>query len=182
MKTKTINIYSFNELSDEAKEKALSEYREVKESWDSFDIDFLREDFKEELLKIGILIENFYFDIYKNEFYFSNPQIVYPILFLEKMGFTKWLMVKELSFKSEEEREEFKELLEDNFFITDNEMNYIESNGEAFEEEINEKFKDIRMKFLKQVREDYEYQMSDEALTEEIEANEYEFLNDGGRA
>jgi len=68
MKTETIKIYKFEELSKDAKETAIENERndEFYLSYDWFD--GLHEEFKEELNTIGVDCEGFFWDIYRKEF------------------------------------------------------------------------------------------------------------------
>ena len=60
--------------------------------------------------------------------------------------------------------------------------NDIERETDKGEDEITECLRDFANWIYKQLERDYDYQNSDDAVAETIEANDYEFTEDGERA
>lgn len=65
MKTKTINVYQFSELSDSAKQKALDWYRSADDF--TFDSECILDDAKETALLLGIDIDKIYYSGFSSQ-------------------------------------------------------------------------------------------------------------------
>jgi hypothetical protein len=170
MKTKTINLYSFAELSEEAQQKALDNLRDI-------NVDFEDLDTKEDAQQIGLRIfelsdhrEN------KGEFETNAENCANAILLnhgpdcetykTAQKFLAEYLPAKKLW----DEKEEDGELVNDGFpFEHEDAAQEIEHN---FLQEILEDYRIMRNK-------NYEYFTGDEAVKETIEANEYFFTEDG---
>jgi len=167
MRTETITIFKFSELSDEAKQKAISEHRET-----GICGDFCWDNIKEDAEQIGLKI--FSLDNHRpNSGEFQQDGQYCVKLIIENHGkdcetyktAKKYLEQYEAIFKKAETSGK------------DGDEDY------WFEDEISE----IDAEFLAEILEDYrilynmdiEYHESDEAIIETIEANEYEFNEDG---
>jgi len=185
MRTEQIEIYKFEDLSEEAREKAISDLRESEFYLDYEWFDYLYEDFKEELKDKGISCNTFYFDLYGNEFNIDKPYIEDNNKFLKNAIGSKYLIMFNL------ENKEFEVSLSENcytdFEVLENEDKELteeeyKANTELeikINEEADEYLSNLKRDFLKRLNNDYEYLQSDEAIREHIEANEFEYLKNG---
>jgi hypothetical protein len=171
MKTKTINLYQFSELSEEAKQHAIEKLSEI-------NVDFQWYDFTEnEAKEIGLNIKEFDLDrrcFVKGEFTLSACEVAQNIL--NNHG---------------EECETYKtaqSFLNDWQPVFNDYMDETHPNYESRESE--DKLSDMESDFLQSLCEDYriiltkeyEYLTSKEAIIETIEANEYDFNEEGNLA
>jgi len=168
MKTKTINIYSFNELSDEAKQTAIEELYDINVNHDWWECTY------EDAENIGLKITSFDLDRNrhaKGELILSFAEVIANIL--KEHGENC-----ETYKTAEKYMERWQPVF--NEYMDENSPKY--ESGEA-ENELQE----IEDEFLNELLEDYsiilqreyEYLTSEEAIIETIEANEYEFTENG---
>lgn len=166
MKTKTINIYSFDELSDDAKETARNWYRDGALDYDWWE--FVYEDAE----RVGLKITGFDLDRRRHaEGKFTDAPEDVAGSILKEHGDTC---------------ETYKTAAQ---FIADR-ASLIADLEDGTEVEDTEAYEDLKEEFLKSLLEDYsiilqneyEYQLSDECVDETIRANDYEFLESGKRA
>lgn len=167
-KTKTYNIYSFKELSDEAKENATQELWDINlyYGWWEFTLD--------DAERIGLKITEFDLDrrrYAKGEFILSAVEVAANIL--KNHG---------------EQCETYK--IASSFLDAYNPIfsEYLDEESERYESyEAEEEMMNLEDEFLKELIEEYslilqreyEWRSSEEAIIETIEANEYEFTEDG---
>ena len=161
MKTKTINIYQYSELSEQAKQKAMQWYLE------GMDSSFCWENTQYDASEIGLIIESLN-DHRPNKGYFAVSATECATKIMKNHG---------------EACETFKSANE-----------YMEKLLFASRDTENEGYEDLceelEKEFLQSLLEDYrimlnrdiEYQQSEACIAENIEANEYEFLESGERA
>ena len=182
MRTETIQLYNFEELSEASKEKAIEDYREHNymdyEWWD-----WLHEEFHEKLKEIGVSCKDFSWELDRGRnFEMNNPIIFDEKLFLKSAGFQKELILCSL--------DEFgigsidvNEYGNVNFLVYDNED--MERAEEIFGKDIEEKLGDyinnITNGFFERLEKEYEYMGSDEFIREELINNEWEFTVEGKR-
>jgi hypothetical protein len=170
MRTKTIKLYQYNELSEEAKESARNSYREHAldyEWWESVFYD---------AKQIGLEISSF--DIYRKDIdgrltesadYTANKikeshgdkcGTVAEALYYEKTM---------ADFLSNAEKDEHGELAT---YALDHEK-----------EEIEKEFlRSLLQEYLSMLEKEYDYLLSDESCEEMIVANEYEYTENGAAA
>ena len=191
MRTKTIKIYKFEELSKEAKNKAIEDQMSNESYLDYEWFDYLHEGFIEELNTIGVNCKEFYWDLYRNErFKAKDIEVTDNQKLLKSAGLTKWLIINELRNEkteiysiglSENGEAEVEIDFENEDNLSDEE--YVDREKEV--EELNEKITDFMEEkfeeFLGRLQKDYDYLMSDEGIKEDLEANDYEFNEDGTR-
>ncbi len=191
MRTKQIKIYKFDELSKEAKDKAIENQRSNDGYLDYEWFNYLHEDFIAELNTIGVDCEGFWWDLDKSkEFKASGIIVTNEQKLLKSAGLTKWLIINGLrgektlihSIGLDEYGEAEVEIdfeNEDNLSIKEE----VEREGEVKElnEKITEFIKEKFEKFWRKLQKDYDYLMSDEGIKEDLEANDYEFNEDGTR-
>lgn len=170
--TTTRTIYTFDELSDEAKEKALEAYRDINVSFDWWEFTYMDAE------TIGLKIDGFDLDRRRHA----------TGKFIESAFDCASKIIKEHG----EACETYKSA---KVFLSDwtelvakysdgiNMEEVYEDNEYEFDKEADE----LETEFLKSILEDYsimlqneyEYLYSDEAVQETIEANEYEFTEEG---
>ena len=169
MKTKTINVYSFDELSDEAKKKVLTKLYDINVSFDWWEFTY------EDANNIGLKLEGF--DIDRGNYCEGK--------FLAS--------AEETAHKIEKEHGETCETFKDAKAYLKERDQVIDTapkdeNGDFVSEyELDEKLDELDSEFLKilcqdyliMLRHEYEYQTSEEAIIETIRANEYEFDENG---
>ena len=162
MKTKTINIYQFNELSEKAKQKAMNWYLEGE------DFSFAWECIVDDAKNVGLTIKQL--DDHKfNKGFFVLSASDTANRILKDHG------------ESCETYKDAKEYLEKVVFIRSSHLNehemdiQIEMYSESF---LGNLLEDYRI----MLNRDIEYQQSEHSVAESIEANEYEFLENGERA
>ena len=196
MQTIEIKIYEFNELSNESKENAIEQIREKRYQYNDYanwilDDCYLFEPKHDELFKlfgaeyiklnnpiIGNSRKNIYFDIDRNRHIDASEAM---IINNEKM-FLLWLEIPEnmhdkiyFSIKSTNSR-----YLDTYISFEENEYDYQFSDIELkILENANDKFSNHMENVLKQIEQGYDYCFSDASLIEEIEANSYQFTENG---
>ena len=196
MQTIKIEIYAFNELSNEAKENAIEQIRQKRYNCNDYiewitDDCYLFEPKHDELFKlfgseysklnnpiIGNSRKNIYFDLDRNRHIDASEAM---IINNEKM-FLSWLEIPEnmhdkiyFSIKSTNSR-----YLDTYISFEENEYDYQFSDIELkILENANDKFSNHMENVLKQIEQGYDYCFSDASLIEEIEANSYQFTENG---
>jgi len=170
MKTKTINLYEFDELSDKAKEKAINSLLDINVSHEWWEWTY------EDAKNIGLIITSFDIDSYCKgnlevslseccDLIFKNhPELCDT--YTDAMDYEKrWgELVKKYSDGVNTD-----EVAEGNEYDFDNEANELES---EFTRALLEDYRII-------LRKEYEYLTSNQAIIETIKANEYTFTENG---
>ncbi len=190
MRTIRTKIYKFEELSQEAKEVAIEQYRnsgvlDDVGSWAIDDCSLLEPPHKELEDLFG---KDYDFPLLKNnrKVYFDTGRnrhidISNAMKITDHKQFLLWLGIKEKYFQCE-----------DGFFIvdykigedtiefdtTDWDIEFTKKQEEILENAVK-KFENHCEDILKRIESDINYRYSDEAITEDILANEYEFLSNG---
>jgi hypothetical protein len=194
MRTIETKVYTFDELSEEAKETAIEnirnnyyEHNDFAE-WAIDDCGLFEPLHKEltELLGAGYkfpLLENtrneLYFDLDRGQSIdISNAMIV-----TNDDDFFKWLSIEHKDFEDEEglfalNYKIGKDTIE---FELDNWSDDFTDKQEKIIKEAVDKFEEHCMNILERISKDIEYRFTDEAITEDIEANELEFEEDGSQ-
>ena len=168
MRTIRIKLYKFNELSESAKQKAIESLYDINVDYDWW------ESIYEDAENIGLKLTSFDLDRNrhaKGEFNLAANEVAANIF--RDHGEDCQTYKTAASFMAEWEP----------VF-----NNYMDENHEDYESnESEEKLNDMEDDFLNSLLEDYrimlnkeiEYQNSDEYIIETIEANDYEFTQDG---
>jgi len=105
MRTTQIKVYLFEELKKDIQEKVLDDNREINtEFYDWYE--YLFEDFKEELNKIGLSSDGFSFDLYRNEISFNKPNINNQDVFINSVLSHKDKILNQLEKDNNKEDEE----------------------------------------------------------------------------
>lgn len=163
MKTIEINLYKFCELSEKAKQKAINNLYDINVIHDWWEFTY------DDAARVGIKLTGFGLDRCKHangEFVLNALEVAQNIV--NEHGESCETHKTALSFL-EEHAPIFSE--------------YLEEETEELEDELVE----IENKFLEDILEDYanilqnesDYLMSEEAIIETIEANDYDFTEDG---
>ncbi len=168
MKTKTINLYSFSELSESAKEKAIQNLSDINVDFEWWDFAY------EDAENIGLKITEFDLDRNRHangEFTLSANEVAVNIF--RDHGTDCGTYKTATVFMNEWQP------------IFDN---YTQEGNEKYEsKESEDKLLELEDEFLKSILEDYsimlqkdyEYLISKESIIETIEANEYTFTENG---
>jgi hypothetical protein len=186
VETTVRTLYTFDELSEEAQEKAIDNLRDINVQdtfWSDYDC------------KMGLSSDELKARRMKEEHIFSKDNACYfdvgrgSYIQLHELevnndeDFRKWLRIPKQLWSNcyyTIDREPFREtntklLIEsDKGFgvdFTEREQEIIDRAIEIFDDKVGEALSDLRKNF--------EYQHSDEAVKATIEANEYEFTEDG---
>jgi hypothetical protein len=201
MRTIETTLYSFEELTDEAQEKAIQDYRDTYDSFDPFESDCIVYEAKEIGKLIGIEIDK----IYYSGFWSQGDGACFVGTYQYKKGGLKAL--KQYAPNDEELHRIGKELQEvqRRYFYTicatvthkgryhherSNDIDVVHHLSEygnpvhvndTDEEEVSEALRDYMRWIYKQLETQYEYCTSDEAIREELENNGYEYTEEGAR-
>jgi hypothetical protein len=167
--TKVYNVYSFGELSEKAKRKAIENLYDLNVDYGWWNSVY------EDAENVGIKITSF--DIGRGESItgqFTEDALFTAFKIVDEHGGTcdtyqlaKSFLAQRTSIIESAEKDEtggFKDEYELDSLLND------------IEDEFKE---DLLYSYLKMLREEYEYQTSEEAIIETIECNEYTFLEDG---
>ena len=191
MKTVQINTYSFSELSDKAKEKALNHYRYLNVDYADWD-EYILEEEEKKLESLG----------------YSDVNILYSgfwtqgdgACFTASIDIKKWLEAHKLTNKYKllyvNSELVTMTLIHNNYYChsTTTELEdicYFQDLPEAKKEKLYRQVNEIEKLILeereelgdniyKTLQQAYVTKISDEAVRDTIEANEYYFLEDGG--
>ncbi len=168
MREVTEKVYSFNELSEDTQEKVLNNLRDINVGYEWWEFMFL------DAANIGLKITSFDLDRNrhaKGDFMLSAAEVAANI-------------ISEHGEQCETYKTAQAFLDEHNPVFAE----YMDESSEHYESyEYEQKLQEIEAEFLSSLLEDYsimlqkecEYLCSDEAIIETIEANEYEFYENG---
>ena len=187
MRTEEVKVYKFNELSEEAKEKAIQKGGEyiLDYEWDYEWWDCSFEGFNEELQEVGMTCKTFNFDFDRGRYIeMINPEITDYKKFLTSVLGTKRILAEELigGFIKNIEIS-----IEKNGEIVIEDNDYDMDNGKpipTYDElnlELTEYVQNRLDEFLNRLQKEYEYMYSEEYISELLIDNEYEFTENGER-
>jgi hypothetical protein len=171
MRTKTISIYSFSELSEESQQKALNNLSSINVDFDWWD--GIYNDAK----NIGLTITGFGLDRNKHATGDFKDAFEAATKIMKEHGENcdTYKLASEFLLDRDKLVEKYSDgvttsiVSEDNEYQFDQECDELE---EEFERALLEEYASI-------LQNEYEYQTSDESIQETIEANEYEFDDEG---
>jgi hypothetical protein len=168
MKTKTIEIYSFAELSEEAKEKAIQQFSDLNLYDDWWDCIY------EDAEEIGLKITEFDIDrnrYAKGDLYYTCREVAQKIMDNHGELCDTYILAKSFMQDWSTQEEAFNN-------DPDNEDDDFEDSSEA--DDLCEEFERALLEEYSCILEkEYEYRHSEAAIIETIEANEYEFTKNG---
>lgn len=199
MKTIEVKQYSFNELSDAAKGVAINNFFDINifDGW----WDFAFYDFKEKAKQIGFNVDNIYFSGFWSQG--DGAMFEYSIYgdsklwndFVDGLNLSSmrknWLKNQGLPYATGKHRGHYYHSnccshsigVESNVSWSAAPLfnNWIESFSNDFASFVENEYQDLCSDLYKTLMEEYEYLTSKDAIIESIEANNYEFLEDGTR-
>lgn len=170
MKTVTVNIYQFSELSEDAKKKAIEKHSDINVDYHWWDCTY------EDAKNIGLKITGFGLDRNRNatgDFLLNACEVADNVL-------SQHGNECETYKTAENFMNEWQPIFND----------YMNEESENYESrELEDTLNDLETEFLNDLLENYsimlqnesEYLQSEEAIIETIEANEYEFTEEGNR-
>ena len=164
MRTETIEIFKFEELSEEAKQKAIEKMYDINVSHNWWE--FTYEDAK----RIGLEINGFDLgrgSYINSEMLWGGIEVVESILEEHGEGCDTHTLAKEY-------KEKYKAL--DKKYTEDETLCDFEEESFELDSDLKE---DLQDAYLKMLRNEMEYLMSEEAIIETIESNDYEFTANG---
>jgi len=190
-----VAIYKFNELPENLKQKVLDNYRDINVDTDWWVFDGLLDPSKEEVKKLSPEDKKRYNKLMKE----GKSVIKYKIgafdlergnylqvedvepndekLFWGMLGLTKNEQSKIYKIKSYNDRNMETDTKIEVWFDEDAKIS--DAQKESIEKQVSEKWSDIIHEAKNSLRKDYEWLTSDEAVKETIEANEYDFNEQG---
>ena len=176
MRTITTTVYSFNELNESAKQKAISEIKNKYYDYNNFsewaiDDCYLLQ--PRELMNEDLLILNnrkVYFSLDRDRYIdISNAmEIQNSTLFLKWLGLDK-ILIDKVDYT----------ILEDSIEFTNQSKNDFTTIQEVKINAAIKKFENHCQDILNNIEADIDYRFSDEAIIESLIANDYEFTEDG---
>jgi hypothetical protein len=186
MKTIEVKIYQFDELSEEAKEVAIENYRNENHNFAEWAVDdcslfepkhielqsLFGEDYNFPLIKNNRT--NIYFDTDRNSFLDCSEAIEIT----NDKQFLMWLGI-DIEIEGLEDIEF--NIFTPRFRNADTTIDF-DNYSSDFDEVVSfaqSKFNNYIKDVLERISVAIDYRYSDEAITEDIEANEYEFLSNG---
>ena len=203
MRTIEIKLYKFEELSEEAKQKVIEKMYDINVD-DAFWYEFIYEDFEEKAKQAGFDVSRGKreLNIYWSGFWSQGDGAMFEydgldksllIEFVDQLKLSpmrkQWLKSQVIiSGNGKHSGHYYHENccyhsinFEPNFQWSEaiNFNNWIESFIEEFENFVIDKYKDLCKELYRSLEKEYEYQTSKEAIIETIQANDYEFTEDG---
>lgn len=189
MRTIRTKVYKFDELSEQAKQVAIEEVRNEYYEYNDFAnwavddcalfepkekelIEMFGEDYNFPLIKNTR--ESIYFDTERNRFLDCEK----AMQITNKKQFLLWLGI---DIEDEAFENIYFEIITPKYRNASTEIAF-DDYDERFGDVINmaeEKFNDLIRDVLKRIEADIDYRFTDEAIIEDIEANDYEFLSNG---
>jgi hypothetical protein len=193
MKQHTVNTYSFDELSEEAKKHAIEKLCDINTDYEWYDCTI--DDFKDRAREKGFDVDKTYFSGFWSQgdgamfegsvdFHVWKPTNIHPLVIkcidnglislswsVKHRGHYYHSKCRYIDFDYGNVPYTWKSNYGATGRIID-EMTKIEA-------QLEEDFTELCADLYRSLEEEYEYQTSEEAIIETIEANEYEFTEDG---
>ena len=166
-------VYTFDELSDDAKEKVIDSFREDRyehdiSDWIIDDCYLLNPEGVDDLI-----IKNtrkVYFDLYRRNIDISEGMDI-----KDDRTFLEWLNIP-----IDLQNEVYYTIGEDTIYFEENDCEYeFTKNDTKILDDAKEKFEQHCDCILKRMQNSYDFYHSDECIIEDIKCNEYEFTKEG---
>ena len=171
MRTITTNLYTFDELSEEAKRKAIEKLYDINVDHDWWWCIY------DDAEMIGCKISGF--DLDRRLIEFDNEKDVETVAQLVLKNHGIGADTNRLADTYLHDRknlvEKFSDGVKTDIVTEENEYDFDQECDDLDREFINQ----LGERYLTMLRDDYEYHTSDEAIIETIKCNEYEFTQDG---
>ena len=171
MRTEALHIYTYEELSDEAKAKARDWYRKNDDNEYS---EFVIDDAKEVAALMGWEIDK----VYYSGFWSQGDGACFEGIMRYNKGCAK-LVKAYTNEASVKHRGHYQHEMCTEFDCGDTRHNYGWLQNPEAEDDIKEIARDFMRWIYKRLEAEYEYSVSDEVVAETIIANGYEFTEDG---
>lgn len=203
MKTKTINTYQFDELSDEAKQHAIEKLSDINVNYEWWDIDGLLDLTQKEITSRHIKMSKEWYKIsphanIKGEYPAYTGLISYKIKYFD-LDRDQYVQFEDIKINDDDTFRKFlripKRLWNNCYYSFTNKRNYHTNTEFVIEpqdqyndftpaqQKIIDRAIDIMTdkisEALSMLRADYEHAISEEAIIETIKINEYEFDENG---
>jgi hypothetical protein len=183
-----VKIYAFSELSEPAQRKALQLLEETysQDDWWECTVD----DFKEELREAGIEVrkKDIEWDVGPGQYvcltkpFVNSVWLAATVMGLPQLGLTSVDLTRRRSLFIESlGRRSGSRIAMEGVRTCCGDEEELCAQCEAVSRRVNAWFSEKCEAFLKNLREQYDYVQSEEYLRDMIEANDYEFLQDGKR-
>jgi hypothetical protein len=184
MREEIIKVYKYDELTEQAKDRALEKLADINTDHDWWDYDGLLDVNQKKWIKYGLkdclfTYDSIYFGLYQDRHLeFKNLRVTDDNVFRQALGISSELW-KRISYYFTTEKACFRE---DNttleFELEDWEDELTPEENVVLQDAIDT-FKDWRQTAEYQLQKNYEYLTSREAIEETIRCNEYDFTEDG---
>jgi len=173
MKTIEIKLYSFDELNEEAKQKVLEKYYDINVSYEWWDV--IYDDAK------NIHMDIVGFDIYHRDitaqFIYSAMDTAHAIMQNHGENCGTYKLSKQFLSDYDKLVEKHSDGINKN--IVDEENVYeFDKDADDLEAEF---LSELEQEYLSMLQSNYDYLTSEEAITEALIANEFEFTENGSR-
>ena len=192
--TREYKVFQFNELSEEAQEKAIEDFRNDRVQYDNdFVFEFTLDDWKEKLEKLGFTDPKIYFSGFWSQgdgaCFESDCDLVEIIKHLPTKDKYKRLMpfieegtvycsIYSNSYSTHYSHGRTRSIDLEFPFWNDNHPRATALCKEL-QEDLEEFRYDLCFDLYKELEQAWDYHVSDECIREDIEANEYTFFEDG---
>lgn len=199
MKTIQENILTYNELSDEAKAKARDWFREASRD-DTFYTDCVIDNMKEVAVELGIEIDKIYFSGFSSQGdgamfigrfrledvnygaletypYKGLLQIGRGLAEIQGIASDKGVTVSGVTSHRGRYFDELSMTV--SLDVDADDWEVADEFSRDYSDKITELLRDFACFIYRELEREYDYSMSDEAVSENIIANEYEFYEDG---
>lgn len=178
--TKEYTLYKYEELSDKAKVKALQHFYDLNVDYEWWEFCF--EDFHEKLKEVGLACKTFYFGLDRDRHIEAkNLHFIDVNKFIEtsiQSNVKKSILnIADLHLQTHTNRHEWYTI--DTYNGIPDRCPRLNKFIDSLLDRCNDKLHDIFEGFCIQLQKEYEYLTSEEAIVETIEANDYEFLENG---
>lgn len=190
MRRVPVKVYKFNELNGKAKAKVLQDLRYINVEFDGWD-DPLIEGFIEELKELGYNNAKINYSGFSSQSdglcFDAEPDL---LKIQQRLGF-KYPELEKLLDESKIYAQIVKTCWAIHYchgntrtleIMDDCDCDIDQEKLNQLENLVNSDRKDLCRKFYKTLEKEYDYQTDDEQVIEAIEANDYEFLEDGSRS
>jgi hypothetical protein len=196
MRTIETKLYTFDELSEEAKQKAIERERNS-EGYMNYDwYSFTYEDYYDKLTKMGFIEPRIYFSGFWSQgdgamFEYSGFDDALRLEFIETLGLSpmrkRWLLDCSYISGSGKQRGHYYHsgccshniYFESDRSLPSNFEDWVRSFDGAFEDFIIDKYNDICHEIYRSLENEYDHLTSDEVIAEHLRINEYEFTEEG---
>lgn len=180
--TVTYKVFKFNELSDEAKKKALEHFYDINVDHDWWE--FCYEGFSEQLKEVGIDCKKFYFSLDRDKHIEPvNMRLEDHYKFIhekvEENVRHSILDIADLYLATGDGYYRTIPVFDTHGYVDPNRCPRLYKTIDSLIDRCNEVLRSMLEDFISTLQKEYDYLTSEEAIIETINCNEYEFLENG---